>query len=822
MKNLGQDARYAWRVLRKSPGFTAVAVLVLALGIGANTAIFSVVNAVLLRPLPFDQPDRLVHLWHVPPQASFPGMTTFTVSPANFLDWRSQSHGFEGMSAYGYGRYTLTGSGQPESIRVVAATSGFFSILHAQPLLGRSFLDGDVEPGRDHEVVLSYGFWSSHFGSNPNIVGKNIQLNGQAYTVVGVMKPGFEFPVDTDPNTAPQMWKPLAWTGAERAIRDDHNYGVVARLKPRVALQQARAEMDTISNQLAQQYPKDNKGWGATAILLRDDLVGDVRPALLILLGSVAFVLLIACANVANLVLAKTLSRRKEVAIRTALGASRRRLLQQVLSETVLLAIAGGAVGLAFAHSGVTLMVKSLAQQLPRSTEIGLDGWVLAFTLGISLLTGFAAGLLPALRLTKEADISQSLKQGLGRTALDSSGSSTRSVLVVSEVALSLMLLIGAGLLIRSLWMLHNVNPGFDANRVLTMEVSIPQSKFASPEQQVSFFQRVLDRVRALPGVQSAGMIDNLPLNDNGSHQPVQVEGRPAVPMADQPEVDVRLISTGYLTAMHIPLLRGRDIDDSDVAGRPGAVLISQSMAKEFWPNQDSIGKHIDLYFFPGLQREVVGVVGDVKLDALNQTRPTQALYMPLAQLSTARGEDWHSFGMNLAVRTNTDPLSVVSAIADSVHAVDSEVPLLNIKTMDDTVSESLSPQRFTMLLLSAFAGLALLLAAVGIYSVLSYAVRHRLREIGIRMALGAQVSDVLRMVVLEGMKPTLIGVAIGLVGALALGRVLSSVIYGVSARDLATFGIVAVLMTGVGLLASTLPAYRATRVDPIKTLRED
>jgi predicted permease len=495
--------------------------------------------------------------------------------------------------------------------------------------------------------------------------------------------------------------------------------------------------------------------------------------------------------------------------------------LQQVLSETVLLAMAGGILGLVFAHYGTMLIVKFLAQQLPRATEIGLDGWVLAFTLGVSLLTGFAAGLLPALRLTKE-DVNQALKQGLGRTAADSSGNRTRSVLVVCEVALSLMLLIGAGLLIRSLWMLRNVNPGFDAHRVLTMEVSIPQSKFASPQQQVSFFQRVLDRVRALPGVQAAGLIDNLPLNDNGSHQPVQVEDRPVVAMADQPEVDVRLISTGYLSAMHIPLSRGRDIDNSDVAGRPGAVLISQSMAKEFWPNQDPIGKHIDLYFFPGLQREVVGVVGDVKLDSINQTRPTQALYMPLAQLSAGRGEDWHSFGLSLAIRTNTDPLGVVSAIANSVHEVDSEVPLLNIKTMDDSVSESLSPQRFTMLLLAGFAGLALLLAAVGIYSVLAYAVRRRVREIGIRMALGAQMGDVLRMVVVEGMKPTLLGVALGLVGALALGRVLSSVIYGVSARDLATFSTVAVLMTGVGLLASTLPAYRATRVDPMKTLREE
>ncbi|MGA2369106.1 MAG: ABC transporter permease [Candidatus Korobacteraceae bacterium] len=821
MTTLGQDIRYGWRALRKSPGFTAVAVLVLALGIGANTAIFSVVNAVLLRPLPFDQPDRLVQLYHVPPQASFPGIPIFSVSPANFLDWRSQAHSFDGMSAYGFGRYTLTGTGRPEAIRMVGATSGFFSVLHAEPLLGRVFMESEDQPGREHEVVLSYDLWRTHFAGDPAIVGKNIQLNGEAYTVIGVMRPGFEFPVSGDPDARPQMWKPLAWTPQERAIRDDHNYGVIARLKPGATLEQAKAELDTISNQLAQQYPKDNKGWGATAIPLREDLVGDVRRALLILLGAVAFVLLIACANVANLVLAKTLSRRKEVAIRAALGASRRRLLQQVLAETVLLALAGGALGLIFAHYGILFIVRFMGQQLPRSGGIGLDGWVLAFTLGISLATGFAAGLLPALRLTRE-DVSEALKQGSGRTASDSGGSRTRSALVVSEVALSLMLLIGAGLLIRSLWMLRAVNPGFDANHVVTMYLSIAPKKFVTPAQQVSFFNRALQGVRALPGVQSAGVIDALPLSGYGSHQPVQVEGRPVVAMADQPEVDMRLISPGYMSAMHIPLLRGREFDDSDVVGRPGAVLISQSMAREFWPNQDPIGKHLALYFFPDLPRVVVGIVGDVKLDALSQTRSAAAFYLPLGQLSAARGEQWQSFGMTLAVRTNSDPSSVVSAIGNSVHEADSEVPLLFIQTMQDTVDTSLTQQRFTMLLLAAFAGLALLLAAIGIYSVLSYAVRRRVREIGIRMALGAQVSDVLRMVVLEGMKPTLLGVVIGLVGALALGRVLASVLYGVSARDLATFGSVAVLTTAVGLLASVLPALRAARVDPMKTLRDE
>ena len=579
--------------------------------------------------------------------------------------------------------------------------------------------------------------------------------------------------------------------------------------------------MDTISSRLAEQYPKEDKGWGATAVSLREDLVGDVRPALLILLGAVAFVLLIACANVANLVLAKTFSRRKEVAIRSALGASRRRLLQQVLSETVLLAVAGGALGLVLAHYGMVLMVKFLPQQLPRSSEIGLDGWVLAFTLGISLLTGLAAGLLPAVRLIKE-DVSEALKQGLGRTASDSAESHTRSVLVVCEVALSLMLLIGAGLLIRSLGVLHAVNPGFDADHVVTMDLSIASNKFATPAEQINFFNRVLDRVRVLPGVQSAGLINHLPLDNHGSHQPVQVEGRPVLPMADLPEVDVPVITPGYMSTMRIPLIRGREFSDSDVAGRPAAVLISQSMARQFWPNEDPIGKHLTLYFFPDVTRVVVGVVGDVKMDALSQTRSSAALYLPLAQLSVSRDGQWESFGLTLAVRAQGNPLSVVSAITNAVHKVDPEVPLLHIKTMQDTIDDSLLQQRFTMLLLTSFAGLALLLAAVGIYSVLSYAVRRRVREIGIRMALGAQIEDVLRMVVLQGMKPTMIGVAIGLAGALALGRVLSSVIYGVSARDLATFSTVAVVMTGVGLLASTLPAYRATKVDPMKTLRDE
>jgi putative ABC transport system permease protein len=818
-ETLLQDVRYGVRTMRRAPGFTLTAVLALALGMGANTAIFSVVNAVLLRPLPYEKPDRLMQVWHTPPQKSFPGMPIFTVSPANFLDWRTQNHSFEGMAAYGFGRYTITGSGHPETLRVVAATHGLLAILHAQPLLGRGFLDGEYESGHEHEVLLSYGLWRSYFAGNPDIVGKNIQLNGQAFTVVGVMRAEFDFPVSGDPDARAQMWKPMAWTDHERAVRDNRNYGVIARLKDGVTLKQAQAELDAISNRLAQDYPNDDKGWGAIAISMRDDLVSDVRPALLILQGAVALVLLIACANVANLMLARALSRRKEVAVRTALGATRRRLLQQALSETLLLAVAGGMLGLVFAHYGVILIVKFLAQRLPRSNEIALDGWVLAFTLGISLLTGFAAGLLPALRMAK-ADLHEALKQGLGRTAVDSGGSRTRNVLVVSEVALSLMLLIGAGLLIRSLWVLQHVNPGFDPSRVVTMAVSVPPGKFAEPQQQIGYFGRVLERVRSLPGVQSAGLIDSLPLSGDGSHQPISVEGRPPAPMADLPEVDVRLISPGYMGAMHIPLLNGRDVDDSDVAGRPGAVLISESMAKSFWPNEDAVGKHLTLYFFPDLPRVVVGVVADVKMTAMNETQPAPTLYFPLAQLSPVRGAAWRSIPMSLAVRTGSAPLSVLPAITGAIRETDGDVPLLNIRTMDDSVSASLSPERFAMLLLGAFAGLALLLAVVGIYSVMSYSVSRRTNEIGIRVALGASRGDVLLLVVRQAMLLALIGSAIGIAGGLSLSRLMASQLYGVGPTDPITFVAVAALLMLVSLAASYLPARRAMRVEPTAALR--
>ncbi|HLX76958.1 MAG TPA: ABC transporter permease [Terriglobales bacterium] len=817
MGTLVQDVRYGLRVLRKSPGFAAVAVIVLGLGIGANTAIFSVVNAVLLRPLPYREPSRLMQLWHVPPPKNFPGMTMFSVSPANYLDWERQNDVFQSMAIYGFRSFNITGSEQPQALQASAVSHDFYSTLGVHPMLGRTFTADEQQPGRSHVVILGYALWKSSFGGNPHIVGSSISLDDQPYTVVGVMPPEFKFP------DWAQLWTPLGWTDQERAVRGNHNYMVIARLKPGTAMQQAQAEMNIISARLQQQYPADDAGWGAVIVPLHEQLVGDVRPALLVLLGAVAFVLLIACANVANLVLAKTVSRRKELAIRAALGASRARILSQVLAETVLLALAGGALGLLLAHFGVRLIVAFLAGQLPRAAEITLDGWVLAFTLGVSVLAGIIAGLAPAWRFTKnDFDVHEALKQAASRTETESRGARTRSALVVSEVALSLVLLVGAGLMIRSLWALRSTNPGFDPRNVLTMVLPTSATRYPTLQQNIAFWNRVLPRVRALPGVVHAGATDSLPLSGEGSTQPVTVEGRPVLPMAEQPEVGVRVFTPGYLEAMRVPLRRGRMLNDGDVAGRPPVTVISAAMARQFWPHEDPIGKHLTLTFSPGIAHEVVGVVGDVKMDALDASATQSMIYVPLAQMTLPPGEVWHGFAISLVVRTATAPSSTAAAIKNAVHQVDSAQPVMQVETMEDMVADSISQQRFTMLLLAAFAGLALLLAAVGIYSVLSYSVRRRVREIGIRMALGAQIADVLRLVVMEGMKPTLLGLAIGLAGALALGRVVSKLIYGVSAADPATFAAVSALLATVALAASIIPAYRATRVEPVKTLREE
>ena len=814
-RDLLSEFRFSLRILRRNPGFSAAAIVVLALGIGANTAIFSVVNAVLLRPLPFDDPSRIMQVWHTPPAQSFPGLTWFSVSPANYLDWRSQSSSFEQMAAYGFRSFTVGGKERPEAIQAAAVASDFFPLLRVQPLLGRTFAPDEDRPGQGHVVVLSYNFWGDHFASDRNVVGRTILLDGENYSIVGVMPETFRFP------SWGKIWVPLAWTNETRAVRGNHNYGVIARLKKSVDIRRAQAELSAISTRLEQLYPEDDKGWGAIIIPLREQLVGDVRAALLVLLGAVAFVLLIACANVANLALAKTLARRKEIAIRTSLGATRFVVLRQILAETVLLSVAGGALGLFLARFGVTLIVKVLGDRIPAFMQITLDIPVLAFTLLLSVVAGVLAGLIPSVRFTR-ADVNEALKQGQSRGSSDARGGGTRRLLVVSEVALSLVLLIGAGLMIRSLWELRKVQPGFDPHNVLTMTVPLPRNRYSSPAGQVAFFQEVLTRIRALPGIDSAGVIDDLPLDGGGSHQPFSIEGRPVRQMSDQPEVDVRLISPGYIHAMHIPILRGRDLSDADVAGRPGAVLISDSLARRFWPNEDPIGRHLTLTFFPDIVREVVGIVGDVKLDSLDETRPVATIYHPLAQVSVSPGEAWRSFGMTFTVRTHSDPVNSISAVTGAIHQVGPDLPVVDVMSMNDVIAQSVSPQRFNMLLLACFAGLALVLAAVGIYSVLSYTVRRRVREIGIRMALGASHSDVVRMVLTDGLKPILMGIALGLVAAIALSRVVASLIFGVRATDPLTFAAVALLLMLVGVFATIVPAYRATRIEPVRILREE
>jgi|tagenome__1003787_1003787.scaffolds.fasta_scaffold20990031_10 putative ABC transport system permease protein len=813
METLFHDLRYSIRQLIKTPGFAIVAILTLALGIGANTAIFSVVNGVLLRPLQFQDPDRLVRVWHVPPAKSFPGIPTFSVSAANYLDWRNDNHVFESMAIYGFRGFTLTSGEKPEQVDACAASGQFFQTLGVQPILGRTLVADEDQPGRSNVVVLSYKFWQEHFGASREVVGRELTMDGRKFQIVGVMPAKFMFPEFA------QVWTPMAWTDEQRAVRGNHNYIVIARLKPGVHVTSAQAEMNTISSRLEQLYPVDDKGWGAVVVPLHQDLVSDVRPAMLVLLGAVACVLLIACVNVANLILAKAFSRQKEIAIRTALGASSGRVVRQVLTESVLLAGVGGALGLTFAGSGVRLIMAFLADRVPGSTVVHIDATVLIFTAAISLLTGILAGALPALRLSRK-NVSQSLKQGLGRTDTDATGHRTRSALVVSEVALSLILLVGAGLLIRSFQHLHNVNPGFDSHGVLTADVSVSSKKFSSPEQQFHFFDNVLQRVRALPGVVQAGVVDDIPLSGGGSHQPVLVEGQPVVPMSEQPEVDVRLTSTGYMSALRIPILQGRDLNDGDIAGRQGAVLISKSMADQFWRGENAVGKHLTLTFAPDLVREVVGVVGDVKLDSLDQTRPPAALYVPLGQLSAPAKETFRSFPMTLVVRTGSGSAGLATAVSNAVHQADAEVPLRNVTTMEDVVRASLTQQRFNTLLLGTFAVVALILAAIGIYSVLSYNVKRRISEIGIRLALGARISDVLRMVIFEAMKPTLLGLAVGAAIALVLGRVMSSLMYEVKPGDPITFLVVAAVLSVVALIASIVPAYRAAKVDPNAALR--
>ena len=800
MRTLFADLRYAFRVMSRTPSFAVAVVSVLALGIGANTTIFSIVNAVLLRPLPFEEPERLVRIF-----TRTPGGRLFELSPGKFYDWQRDARSFEGMAMYqccGFRELALTGTGTARTVRATAVSAGFFEIVRARPALGRVFRQEEDTPGGKYVVVLSDRFWRTEFGGHPDVIGRTVKLSDEAYTIVGVMPATAS--VASWTGMASEVWIPLALTDEQRAARGNHNRYGVARLKRDVELAQAQAEMDAISARLAREFPQtDGRGWEAVVIPMQEEIVGNSRTMLLMLLGGVGFVLLIACANVGNLLFTRALSRRKEIAIRFALGAARGRVFQQLLTEALLLAGAGGALGLLLAYGTLTSASTLLAGQVPRAEEISIDGRVLLFAVGVSMLTGMLAGTLPAV-CAGRSDLNDALKEG-GRSG-GAIGVGTRRLLIVCEVALSLVLLMGAGVMIQSLLALRHGDTGFDPNNILTMEVTLVGMRYPTPAQRSSFFDAALQRIRALPGVETAGTIDDLPLDD-GSAQTLNLEGYP--PQRDPVAVQVRQITPGYLRAMRIPVLRGRDIVGSDAE----VMLVSADAAKLFWGADDPIGRRATL---PAVSktvlRQVVGIVGDVKQRTLIEATTPTVYFYTRAPYGRA----------TFAIRTSVPPATLAQAAVAAIRAIDPEQPVGDIRTMVEVLDERLASQRLSALLLGVFAGVALLLAAVGIFSVLSYIVRGRSREIGIRIALGARRADVLRLVIVEGMSPALAGIAAGTIAALASAKVIKTLVFGVSASDSLTLVAVATTLAFVALMASLVPAYRALRLDPVKAMRAE
>jgi predicted permease len=806
MRTLLADFRYALRVLSRAPSFTLAVIAVLALGIGANTAIFSIVNAVLLRPLPFEEPQRLVRVFHVPPQNAFPGIPRFPVSPANFFDWKRDAQMFEGMAIYRFRQFTLTGGRNAEAVVAGAVGADFFQVVRARPSLGRVFLAEEDTPARGRVVILSDGFWKTHLGGAPDAVGRTIPLDGEAYTIVGVMPASFS--VASWGVTAREIWVPLAYTDARRAVRDNHNDQVVARLKPGVDVARAQSEMDVISTQLEREFPQANAGWGATVVPLQELIVGDIRMSLVMLLAAVALVLLIACANVGNLLFARALGRRKEIAIRSALGAGRARVFQQLLIEALVLATGGGLAGLLLARASLTAGATLLSNQVPRADEISIDARVLLFVAAASMLAAVLAGALPAVQAGR-SDLNDALKEG-GRSDAGAVGVRTRRLLIVCEVALSVVLLMGAGVMLRSLLALRHVDAGFDPRNVLTLRVSLPEARYETPAQRTAFFDTALQQLRALPGVQAVGAIDDLPVRGGGSVQPIVLEGHAELLPRDQPTVEVRKITPGYLRAMNITVLRGRDVADSDVE----VMLVSRAAVKLLWGDADPIGRRVTLPLqSKTIAKDVVGIVNDVKQGELSQAAAATVY-------EYTREHDWSS--LSLVVRASVPPTSLAQPAVGVLRAIDPEQPVQDIRTMEDVLDETLTSQRLSALLLGVFASVALALASVGIYSVLSYIVRGRSREIGIRTALGARTGDVVRLVVFEGMTPAVIGIAAGVISALGAARVLAKLVFGVSPSDPFTLVAVAGTLAIVALVASLVPAYRASRLDPLHALRED
>jgi predicted permease len=802
MNSVLQDLRYGVHMLIQKPGFTLIAVLALALGIGANTAIFSVVNAVLLRPLPYDEPERLVMVW-----GTTPNIPKETVSLPDFADWRDQNGVFEGMTAMQFTSFNLTGGDDPERLIGARVTGEFLPVLRATPALGRGFLPEEDRPGAERVALLSHSLWQRRFAGDAGIVGRTIELNNQGHTIVGVLRENFRLP-----SLNAQVFTPLAMNPADAGRRMDF-LAALARLKPGVSPEAAEAELKTIASRLEQQYPETNAGWTVFVIPLHEEVVGTARPALLALLGAVACVLLIACANVANLLLARAATRQKEIAIRAALGAGRRRLFRQMLLESVPLSMLGGALGFLLAVWGTDALLALAPSGLPRLGEVSVDAGVLGFTVALSLVTGSLFGLAPGLLISK-TNPNEALKEG-GRESAGGGRHRVRGALVAAQLGLALVLLVGMGLMLRSFQRLQQVDPGFNPEGLLTARVTLPPARYGEPSQVAAFFAQLVARAGSLPGVQSASAVNALPVDGGGPFLSFAEEGAPEPLPGQTPDANIRVVGAEYFRTMGIPLLRGRLLAGQDADGAPRAIVVNETMARRHWPNEEPIGRRIA---FDGEQgnpawREIVGVVADIKHEGLGSDE-VPAAYVPHAQRPGA--------SMAIVLRASGDPKGLVSALRGEVQALDRNLPVYSVTTMDEVMSSSVASQRFGLLLLGIFAGVALVLAAVGIYGVMSYTVAQRTHEIGVRMALGAGRRDVMRMIVWQGMALALVGLAAGALVAGAVGRLLSSMLFEVSPADPAAFLGASVVLALAALLACFVPARRATKVDPMVALRAD
>jgi putative ABC transport system permease protein len=808
METLLQDIRYGVRTLLAKPVVAILAVLALALGIGASTAIFSVVNTVLLRALPYPNGDRLVMIWE---QNRPRSRDRNVISPANFLDWREQNKAFEGMSAFYGATYNLTGLGNPEEVAGMAASPNLFDVLGSHAVLGRTFTQDDGVTGKDNVAVLSYGFWQKHFGGDPNVVGKTFALDGVSIAVVGVMPEGFDFFVKENSNIKknPEFWLPIAFTQRSR-VRGGRSLSAIGVLKPGVTIESARAEMNALGSRLEQQYPDFNQGWGITLVPLHKQFSGDLKPALMILLIAVGFVLLIACANVANLLMARSVARQREFAIRAALGAGRLRLLRQLLTESVLLALAGCAIGLLVARWGVDALLAISPRDLLSFSTVAIDKRVLGFALALAVLTSLIFGLLPALESSRPTT-SESLKEG-GRGTTAGRAHRVLNWFVVAQVALSLMLLIGSGLMIKSFMRLQAVNPGFDPSNVLTASVTLPRAKYSETPKRIEFFQQLLARVRQLPGTSAVGAASAPPFMGLGAATGFDIEGQPVLPAAQKPTTDVRVVDPDYFKTMSIPVLKGRTFTDREETQESRVVIISDALARQYFPNDNPLGKRITISMKEQNDPcEIIGVVGDVKMRGLDiPTRPM--VYWPHAELPY--------LSMTVVVRTNGSAAAVAGALEREVRALDKDQPISDVRTMKEWLSDSIARARFATLLLGIFAVVALMLASLGIYGVMAYSVTQRTNEIGIRMALGASRANVVRLVFRRGLLLALSGVGLGLIGSLGLTRVLAGLLFGVSVTDPAIFGLVPIILLTVATAAVYLPARRATKVDPLVALR--